>query len=83
MMGRDSLICGARTCGQKVAGLIPARAVGEFSSPELNFCADYYSVSIPPPPPPLLPQWHMKEPYHSAKSIGGTLHLNTYTPLTK
>ena len=27
----------------------PAGAVGEFSSPELTFCADSYSVSVPPP----------------------------------
>ena len=28
---------------------IPAGAAGEFSSPELTFCADSYSVSVPPP----------------------------------
>ena len=28
---------------------IPARAAGEFSSPEPALCADSYSVSIPPP----------------------------------
>ena len=28
---------------------IPARATGEFSSPELSFCADSYSVSYPTP----------------------------------
>ena len=27
---------------------VPAGAVGEFSSPELTFCADSYSVSFPP-----------------------------------
>ena len=27
---------------------IPAGVVGEFSSPELNLCADSYSLSIPP-----------------------------------
>ena len=27
---------------------IPAGAAGEFSSPELTFCADSYSVSVPP-----------------------------------
>ena len=27
---------------------IPAEVVGEFSSPELTFCADSYSVSVPP-----------------------------------
>ena len=32
---------------------------------------------------PVLPQWHVKEPCHSAKSAGGRLHLNTHTPLTQ
>ena len=30
----------------------------------------------------VLPQWHVKDPDHSAKSTGGRLHLNTHTPLT-
>ena len=30
----------------------------------------------------VLPQWHIKDPGHSAKSAGGRLHLNTHTPLT-
>ena len=42
---------------------IPAGAVGEFSSPELTSCADSYSVSVPPP---VSPQWHVKDPDHSA-----------------
>ena len=29
----------------------------------------------------MLPQWHIKDPGHSAKSAGGWLHLNTHTPL--
>ena len=29
----------------------------------------------------MLPQWHVKDPDHSAKSGGGRLHLNTHTPL--
>ena len=33
--------------------------------------------------PPMLPQWHAKDPRHSAKSAGGRLHLNTHTPLTQ
>ena len=32
---------------------------------------------------PVLLQWHVKDPGHSAKSAGGRLHLNTYTPLTQ
>ena len=47
----------------------------EFSSPELTFCAVSYSVSFPPTTHPtpgrVLPQWHIKDPGHSAKSAGG------------
>ena len=32
---------------------------------------------------PVLPQWHVKDPGHSAKSVGGRLHLNTHLPLTQ
>ena len=28
---------------------IQAGAAGDFPSPELTLCADYYSVSVPPP----------------------------------
>ena len=59
---------------------IPAGVAGEFSSPESTLCADSYSVSVPPP---VLPQWHIKDPGHSAKSASGRLHLNTHTPLTQ
>ena len=31
----------------------------------------------------MLPQWHVKDPGHSAKSAGGRLHLNTHTPLAQ
>ena len=30
---------------------------------------------------PMLPQWHIKDPSHSAKSAGGRLHLNMLTSL--
>ena len=59
---------------------IPAGAAGEFSSPVLTLCADSYSVPVLPP---VLPQWHVKDPGHSAKSAGGRLHINTHTPLTQ
>ena len=59
---------------------IPAKAAGEFSSPELTLCADSCSVSVPPH---VLPQWHVKDSGHSAKSAGGSLHLNTHTLLTR
>ena len=59
---------------------ILAGAAGEFSSPELTLCADSYSVSVPQP---LLPQWHVKDPGHSAKSASGRLHLNMHKPVTQ
>ena len=31
----------------------------------------------------MLPQGHVKDPGHSAKSAGGRLHLNMHTPLTQ
>ena len=58
---------------------IPTGAAGEFSSPELTLCADSNSVSVPHP---VLPQWHVKDPGHSAKSADGRLHVNTHTPWT-
>ena len=52
---------------------------GEFSSPELTFCVDsYFCVRSTP----VLPQWHVKDPGHSAKNTGSRLQLNTYTSLT-
>ena len=32
---------------------------------------------------PTLLQWHLKDPSHSAKSAGGSLHLNTHTAMTQ
>ena len=56
---------------------IPAGAAAEFSSPGSTFCVDSYfgicSISV-------LPQQHVKDPGHSAKSAGGRLQLNTHTP---
>ena len=51
---------------------IQAGAAGEFSSPELTLCAHSLSGvrSIP-----VLPQWHIKDPGHVAKSAGVKLHL--------
>ena len=31
----------------------------------------------------MLPQWHVKDPGHSAKSTSSGLHLNMHTPLTQ
>ena len=54
--------------------------MGKFSSAESTFCAD---SSFGVRSTPVLPQWHVKDPSHSAKSAGGRLHLNTHTPLTQ
>ena len=56
---------------------IPAGAAGEFSSPGSTFCADS-NVGIRSTP--VLPQQHVKDPGHSAKSAGGRLQLNAHTP---
>ena len=32
---------------------------------------------------PVLPQWHVKDPGHTANSAGGGLHLTMHTPLTQ
>ena len=56
---------------------IPAGESGEFSSPGSTFCADsYFGIRSTP----VLPQQHIKDPGHSAKSAGGRLQLNTHTP---
>ena len=56
---------------------IPAGAAGEFSSPESTICAD---SSFGIRSTPVLPQEHVKDPSHSAKSAGGRLQLNMHTP---
>ena len=56
---------------------IPAGVAGEFSSPGSTFCADtYFGICSTP----VLPQEHVKDPGHSAKSAGSRLQLNTHTP---
>ena len=61
---------------------IPAGTAGEFSSPGSTFCAySYFGIrSTPVLPQSVLPQKHVKNPGHSAKSAGGRLQLNTHTP---
>ena len=55
----------------------PAGVAGEFSSPGSTFCADsYFGIRSTP----VLPQQHVKDPGHSAKSAGGRLQLNMHTP---
>ena len=59
---------------------IPSGAAGEFSSPGSTLCADsYFGICSTP----VLPQWHVKDPGHSAKGAGGRLKLNTYAPYVR
>ena len=58
---------------------IPAGVAEEFSSLESTLCADSFGVRFTP----VLPQGHLKDPDHYAKSAGGRLHLNTHTLLTR
>ena len=60
--------------------LNPGRSGGGIFFSRINFvCWLLFSVRSTP----LLPQWHVKDPGHFAKSAGGRLHLNTHTPLTQ
>ena len=78
----DGIACWVerRTRDRKVANLNPGRSSGRISFSRVNFvCAILFGVRSTP----VLPQWHVKNPVHSAKSAGGRLHLNTHTPLTQ
>ena len=56
---------------------VPASEAGEFSSPCSTFRAEsYFSIHSTP----VLPQQHVKDPSHYAKSAGGRLQLNTHAP---
>ena len=68
------------TRDRKVASSNPGRIGGRIFFPRVNFvCWLLFGVRSTP----VLPQWHVKDPGHSAKSAGGRLHLNTHTPLTQ
>ena len=56
---------------------VPAGTAGGFSSPGSAFCADsYFGIRSTP----VLPQQHVKDAGHSAKSADGRLQLNIRTP---
>ena len=57
----------------------PGRNGGIIFFCRVNFVSCSYSESVPP----RVPQWHIKDPGHSAKSAGGRSHLSTHTPLTQ
>ena len=66
---------------QKVVSSNPGRSGRRIFFSSVNFvCWLSFSVC----PIPVLLQWHvkLKDPGHSAKSEGGSLHLNMLTPMT-
>ena len=68
-----------RTRDQQVASSNPGKSGGRIFFFWVNFvCWLLFGVHSTP----VLPQWHVKDPSHSAKSSGGRLHLNTHTPFT-
>ena len=68
------------TFDQKFASSNPGRSGERIFFSRVNFvCWLLFSARSTP----LLPQWHVKDPDHSAKSAGGRLHLNMHTPLTQ
>ena len=69
-----------RTCDQKVVSSNPCRSDRRIFFSTVNFvCWLFFCVCSTP----VLPLWHIKDPGHSVKSAGGSLHLNTHTPLTQ
>ena len=69
-----------RTHDQKVPGSNPGRSGRRIFFSRVNFvCWLLFGVCSTP----MLPQWHVKDSGHSAKSAGGRLLLNMHTPLTQ
>ena len=71
-----------RTRNPKVASSNPGRSGGIFFFPPSSLCVLSLILSGVCSAP-MLPQRHVKDPGHSAKSAGGRLHLITHTPLTQ
>ena len=69
-----------RTRDRKVSGSSPGMSGGRiFFLMKSTFCADsLFSVSVPTPY--YVEQLHVKDPGHSAKSVGGYVQLNTHAP---
>ena len=76
----DSSVVRAPDLWLKGMGLNPCRSSGIIFFSRVNFLCWLLFWYPPPPPPPPLPQSHVKDPGHSAKSAGGRLQLNTHTP---
>ena len=68
------------TCDRKVASSNHGWSGRRIFLSRLNFvCWLLFGVCSTP----LAPQWHIKDPGHSAKSVGGRLHQNRPTSLTQ
>ena len=77
---QNSLSVERQTLDWKIASSNPSRSCGGISFSRVNFvCWLFFGVCSNP----LLPQWHIKDPGHSAKSAGGRLHLSMHTFLTQ
>ena len=77
---RDSRLVERQTRDGKVSSSNPGRSSGGIFLSRVNFvCWLLFGVCSTP----ILQQWHIKDPGHSAKSVGGRLHLNTHTPWTQ
>ena len=75
----DSLLVGVPDSWSKGCGFKSRRNGGRIFFSRVNFvCSLFFGVCSTP----VLPQWHVKDPRHSAESAGGRLHLNMHTPLT-
>ena len=76
----DNLLVECWTHDWKVVSSNPGRSSRRTFFSRVNFlCWPLFGVCSTP----VLPQWHVKDPGHSAKSAGGRLHLNMHTPLTQ
>ena len=66
-----------RTRDRNVVGSVPGRSGGRLFFSRVDFLFGFYFGIRSTP---VLPQLHVKDPGHSAKSAGGRLQLNTHTP---
>ena len=77
---RYNVMTERRIRDRKVVSSNPGRAGGWIFFSRVNFlCWLLFGVHSNH----VLPQWHVKDPGHSAKSADGRLHLNTHAPLTQ
>ena len=63
--------------------LLPGFELATFRSRTQRSYQEAIPALIRCPSHPVTPQWHVKDPSHSAENAGGRLQLNTQTPLTQ